>query len=68
MKKYLNGKLVELTSDEIAEHNELIATAAAYEKTFKDAAELKEKNKTSAKSKLKTLGLSDDEIASLLDT
>ena len=53
MKKYLNGKLVELTSDEIAEHNELIATAAAYEKTFKDATKLKETNKTSAKAKLK---------------
>jgi len=68
MKKYLNGKLVELTSDEIAEHNELIATAAAYEKTFKDATELKETNKTSAKAKLKSLGLTDDEIAALVDT
>ena len=28
MKKYLNGELVELTSEEIAEHNELITTAA----------------------------------------
>ena len=55
------------TSDEIAEHNELIATAAAYEKTFDDATKLKEANKTSGKAKLKTLGLSDDEIASLLD-
>ena len=68
MKKYLNGELVELTSDEIAEHNELIATAAADEKAFNDAIKLKEANKTSGKAKLKALGLSDDEIAALVDT
>jgi len=67
MKKYLNGKLVELTSEEISEHNELIATAAAYEKTFDNATELKKRNKTSGIAKLKTLGLTDDEIAALVD-
>ena len=36
MKKYLNGKLVELTSDEIAEHNALCNEADAYEKEFLD--------------------------------
>ena len=66
MDKYLNGKLVTLTTEEETDHNSLMSEAAAYEKTFDDAKTLTETNKTSGKAKLKSLGLSDDEITALL--
>ena len=66
MNKYLNGKLVTLTSEEETEHNSLMSEAAAFEKTFDDAKAVAETNKTSGKAKLKSLGLSDDEITALL--
>ena len=37
MDKYLNGKLVTLTTEEETDHNSLMSEAAAYEKTFDDA-------------------------------
>ena len=42
MKKYLNGKLVELTSEEISEHNAL-CVEQRYEKEFRDKINMKEK-------------------------
>tara|TARA_A100000172_G_scaffold41694_1_gene25466 strand:+ start:1533 stop:1739 length:207 start_codon:yes stop_codon:yes gene_type:complete len=66
MDKYLNGKLVTLTSEEETEHNSLMSEAAAFEKTFDDAKATKATNKISGKTKLKSLGLSDDEITALL--
>ena len=66
MDKYLNGKLVTLTTEEETDHNSLMSEAAAYEKTIDDAKTLTETNKTSGKAKLKSLGLSDDEITALL--
>tara|TARA_R100000149_G_C5831528_1_gene106902 strand:+ start:109 stop:315 length:207 start_codon:yes stop_codon:yes gene_type:complete len=66
MDKYLNGKLVTLTTEEETDHNSLMSEAAAYEKTFDDAKLAKTANKTSGKAKLKSLGLSDDEITALL--
>tara|TARA_R100001086_G_scaffold149497_1_gene79417 strand:+ start:2012 stop:2218 length:207 start_codon:yes stop_codon:yes gene_type:complete len=66
MDKYLNGKLVTLTTEEETDHNSLMSEAAAYEKTFDDAKAAKAANKTSGKAKLKSLGLSDDEITALL--
>ena len=65
MKKYLNGKLVELTSDEIAEHNALCVEAAAYEKEFLNKINMKKDKKESAMQKLKDLGLDEDELISL---
>ena len=65
MKKYLNGKLVELTSEEIAEHNELIATAAANEKEFRDKINMKKKKKVSALQKFKEIGIDKEELISL---
>ena len=65
MKKYLNGKLVELTSDEIAEHNALCVEAAAYEKEFLNKINMKKDKKESAIQKLKDLGLDEDELISL---
>ena len=65
MKKYLNGKLVELTSDEIAEHNELITTASAYEKEFRDKINMKKEKKESALQKFKKIGIDKEELISL---
>ena len=65
MKKYLNGKLVELTSDEIAEHNGLCVEAAAYEKEFLDKINRKKEKKVSALQKLKEIGVDEEELISL---
>ena len=65
MKKYLNGKLVELTSEEIAEHNALCSEAAAYEKEFRDKLNRKKEKKVSALLKLKEIGVDEEELISL---
>jgi len=65
MKKYLNGKLVELTSDEIAEHNALCNEAAAYEKEFLDKINRKKEKKESAIQKLKDIGIDEEGLISL---
>ena len=65
MKKYLNGKLVELTSVEIAEHNALCNEAAAYEKEFREKINKKKEKKASAIQKLKDIGIDEEELISL---
>ena len=64
--KYLNGKLIETTSDE----ETLIEKQRADDKKIKaneaKIRETKATNKLSAITKLKTLGLSDDEISALV--
>ena len=65
MKKYLNGKLVELTSEEISEHNGLCVEAAAYEKEFLDKINRKKDKKVSALQKLKEIGVDEEELISL---
>ena len=65
MKKYLNGKLVELTSEEISEHNRLCVEAAAYEKEFLDKINRKKEKKVSALQKLKEIGVDEEELISL---
>ena len=65
MKKYLNGKLVELTSEEIAEHNALCSEAAAYEKEFREKINMKKEKKASAIQKLKDIGIDEEELISL---
>ena len=65
MKKYLNGKLVELTSEEISEHNELCVEAAAYEKEFREKINKKKEKKASAIQKLKDIGIDEEELISL---
>ena len=60
-------KIKNLTDEEIAEHNALLTEVAAHEKSV-DAKYAKQKSdRESGKSKLKALGLSDDEIAALLE-
>ncbi len=61
------GQYVDLTTEEVAEHQALIKEAAEREKSINDARALKETNKTSGKAKLKALGLSDEEIDALID-
>ena len=56
-----------LTDEEISEHDALMAEAAAHEKSVNDINAAKKANQNSGKSKLKALGLSDDEIAALLE-
>tara|TARA_B100000424_G_scaffold100339_1_gene75283 strand:- start:43 stop:273 length:231 start_codon:yes stop_codon:yes gene_type:complete len=65
MKKYSNGKLVELTSDEIAEHNTLCNEAAAYEKEFREKINRKKEKKESALQKFKEIGIDKEELISL---
>ena len=65
MKKYLNGKLVELTSEEISEHNELCVEAAAYEKEFLDKINRKKEKKEFAIQKLKDIGIDEEGHISL---
>ena len=60
-------KIISITDEEISEHDALMAEAAAHEKSV-DAKYAKQKSdRESGKSKLKALGLSDDEIAALLE-
>ena len=59
------GEYVDLTAEEVAEHEALIKEAAAHEKSVNDAKALKETNKTSGRAKLKALGLSDEEVLAL---
>ena len=65
MKKYLNGKLVELTSEEISEHNGLCVEAAAYEKEFRDKINRKKEKKEFAIQKLKDIGIDEEGLISL---
>ena len=60
-------KIISITDEEISEHDALMAEAAAHEKSV-DAKYAKQKSdRESGKSKLKASGLSDDEIAALLE-
>ena len=59
------GEYVDLTTEEVTEHEALIKEAAAHEKSINDAKALKETNKTSGRAKLKALGLSDEEVLAL---
>ena len=59
------GEYVDLTTEEVTEHEALIKEAAAHEKSVNDAKALKETNKTSGRANLKALGLSDEEVLAL---
>jgi len=66
MKKLLNGKLVDMTEQEIEIRNsdiEKTKTLIKEEKALYDAEQAK---KASGKQKLKDLGLDDDEIKALM--
>ena len=59
-------EIVSLTDEEISEHDALESKVAAYKKSVDDSYAIKKANRESGKSKLKALGLSDDEILALL--
>ena len=59
-------KIEYLTDEEIDEHDALESKVAAHKKSVDDANAIKKANRESGKSKLKALGLSDDEISALL--
>ena len=59
-------KIEYLTDEEIDEHDALESKVAAHKKSVDDANAIKKANRESGKSKLKALGLSDDEILALL--
>ena len=59
-------KIEYLTDEEIDEHDALESKVAAHKKSVDDANAIKTANRKSGKSKLKALGLSDDEISALL--
>ena len=63
--KMLHGISVELTAEELAEHEEAQATAQAASRAVRDAQVIADAKKASGKSKLKELGLDDAEIKAL---
>ena len=66
MKKIVNGKIIEMTAEEISQHEADVKNVEAETKAFNDAVTAKETLKTSGKNKLKALCLTDDEIKALL--
>lgn len=67
MKRFIvnTGEFVDLTPEEVAEHEALAEEAALHEKTINDAKAAKELNKASGRAKLKELGLTDAEVEAL---
>tara|TARA_A100001388_G_C28717617_1_gene474637 strand:+ start:807 stop:1016 length:210 start_codon:yes stop_codon:yes gene_type:complete len=66
MKKYVDGKYIEMTSEEVSERESQITADVAFTKTITDAMAKIETDKASGKKKLKDLGLTDDEIKALM--
>ena len=59
-------QVIDLTSEEIAEHNALSEETKQHFETLKQAEEDAINKKASGKQKLKDLGLDDDEIQALI--
>ena len=66
MKKLVNGQLIDLTSEEIAEREAEESQALTEKQAEINAETDKETKKASGKQKLKDLGLDDDEIKALI--
>ena len=65
-KKMLNGKIMEMTAEEIKIDNEFLARNKIDLANLEKAREDKKIKKASGKQKLKDLGLDDDEIQALI--
>jgi len=65
MKKYLNGNLVDLTAEEITQQEQDTIKYAEIDAEKKIALTAKANKKASAVTKLKALGLDDEEIGAL---
>ena len=66
MKKCVDGKMIDMTSEEITAREAQETADTAMVKTPTDAMAQKETDKASGKKKLKDLGLTDDEIKALM--
>ena len=66
MKKYVNGVLIEMTTEEIAERETEENQAVIDQQSEIDKETAAETKKASGKQKLKDLGLDDDEIQALI--
>ena len=66
MKKYVNGVLIEMTTEEIAERETEENQALIDQQSEIDKETAAETKKASGKQKLKDLGLDDDEIQALI--
>tara|TARA_Y100001937_G_C7018362_1_gene284227 strand:+ start:587 stop:793 length:207 start_codon:yes stop_codon:yes gene_type:complete len=66
MKKILNGTVIDMTQEEIKQHEEDVKNVEVEIKNYNDEKKLKEENKNSGKLKLKNLGLNDAEIKALI--
>tara|TARA_A100001035_G_scaffold127652_1_gene100379 strand:+ start:438 stop:659 length:222 start_codon:yes stop_codon:yes gene_type:complete len=60
-------KIQEFTAEEEADKQATVAETAAMKKAMEDAATKKETDAAAGKVKLKALGLTDDEIAALIN-
>ena len=60
-------KIEELTSQEVTDHNAMVEHGKAVRTELKTAAEKKATDAAAGKAKLKELGLTDDQIAALID-
>jgi len=66
MKKYVNGKIVDMTADEISAREAEIAQASIDNQNKEQAIADAEANASTGKQKLKDLGLNDAEIKALI--
>ena len=66
MNKYVDGKYIEMTEEEVAEREAQIVKDVAFTKTVTDKLAKRETDRASGKKKLKDLGLTDDEIEALM--
>ena len=66
MKKCVDGKMIDMTSEEITAREAQITADVAMVKTLTDAMAKRETDRASGKKKLKDLGLTDDEIKALM--
>ena len=66
MKKVIDGKVFDMTAEEIAERNADMEKSKQEREQEKIIADNKENKKISGKQKLKDLGLDDDEIKALM--
>ena len=66
MKKCVDGKMIDMTSEEITAREAKETADTAMVKTLTDAMAQKETDKASGKKKLKNLGLTDAEVSALI--
>ena len=66
MKKCVDGKMIDMTAEEIKEREAQIVADTAMVKAITDAQTQKEADQASGKAKLKELGLTDAQIKALM--